>query len=111
MNLWDLLLPHRTGRLQARLANEIAQRSRAEVWQRVEHRARTMRLAEARGYMRARAAEIIHREVDHALACQHGHASLNREQILNQSTDLVVTLLFRDLLHVPPRFRPLRLAA
>ena len=66
MSLWERLLPHRTARLQARLANEIAQRSRAEVWNRIEHRASTMRLAEARGYMRARAAEAIHREVGDA---------------------------------------------
>jgi len=111
MNLWELFLPGRTARRQARLANEIAQRCRVDAWSRIERRATGMRLAEARGYMRSRAAEIIHREVDQALACQNVTDGLNREELVNQTTDLLVALLFRELLHVPARYRPLRRAA
>jgi len=111
MNVWDLFVPGRTARLQARLANEIAQRCRVDAWRRIERRATGMRLSEARGYMRARATEVIHREVDHALACQAGAERLDRGQLVNQAGNLVVALLFRDLLHVPVRYRPLRRAA
>jgi hypothetical protein len=111
MNLWKLLTCGRPSRLQARLANEIAQRSLPEAWERIERRVVGMRLAEARGYIRARVAQIVHREADLAIALQSAEPSLERGRLVAQATDALVALLFRELMHVPAKYHPLVQAA
>lgn len=91
------------------LAARIAPRCHAAVWARVERRAPAMRLSEARGYIRARAAAVAHAHVNAELAC--APHSVDRVELGSLVLDKVLTLVFRELLNVPPRQRELRRAA
>lgn len=91
------------------LAARIAPRCHAAVWARVERRAPSMRLSEARGYIRARAAAVVHAQVNAEL--NHTRRDVSRADLMSLATDKVVTLVFRELLAVPPRQKELRRAA
>ena len=92
------------------LCAQIAPRCRAAVWDRVQHRVTTMRLSEARGYIRARSAAVIHDRVNAELA--HCRAiAISRTELVALVTDMVVTQVFRDLITVPPVRKELRRAA
>ena len=95
----------------ARLADEVAGRSFTAVWQRIERRAPSMRLSEARGYVQARAAHVISRETNYLLG--RGDASLLElvEEVRTAAMNHVVRMVFRDLVNVPPRAAEQRRAA
>jgi hypothetical protein len=111
MGLFSFLTANRSGGRVNRLAQEIARRSHAAVWNRVERRAATMRLAEVRGYVRARAAQVIHDQADQVLRGQGPIAESLRPQLIAQATERVVSLIVRDLLNLPARFWSARQAA
>ncbi len=81
----------------------IAKRSQNAVWQRVEPSCLNMCPAEARGYIRVRAASVIGREMNVAMASK---PELAREhsQILESSLDRVVRSILAHVraLHVQP---------
>lgn len=56
----------------AGIAEQIAQRVRTEVWRRVEHRVRGLRLAEARGYVRVKTARVVREAVDQTVRSNAG---------------------------------------
>ena len=95
----------------ADLAREVAVRSHGRVWSLVQTRAVSMRLSEARGYVRARALGIISTEVDQMLRREAAVELALRDQLVEDGLRRVVTLVMRDLLHVPPRYQSLRRAA
>ena len=102
---------HRRARLVAELSQQVAEGSHNAVWTKVRDRVASMRLAEARGYVRARAVSSIADEADRML-CLSGLIDRGvRSQIIEEATDRVVTLVFRDLLNLPPRLRTVRRAA
>ena len=76
------------------LAERIAARSRQAVWQRVWQRVGTLCPAEARGYIRARAAAIVHQETDRLIAQEGSRAGEMREKLLSAAVEtLIVQLL------------------
>src|SRR6185295_18385716 len=77
------------------LSARIAPRCRAAVWNRVQDRVTTMRLSEARGYIRARSAAVVHSHVDAELAGSVAIA-ISRAELVALVTETVATLVFRD---------------
>lgn len=100
MKLAQFLTAPRIARRVARLTHEVTEQSREAVRARLGDHAMEMSLAEARGYVRARAAAVIHRVADAALADQRPLPAWARDQLVAQATDRVVQQVTLDL------FRP-----
>ena len=87
----------RSERQVSALASDLAQRSAATVWQRVGHRVSTMTSAEARGYIRARAAEVIHAEVERLLQFEPGLRGWAHEALVAQATEGVIEQTLNEM--------------
>ena len=101
MGILSFFTQRRNARLAAQAAAEVAQRSYTAVLGRVRRRAATMRLSEARGYVRSRALEIVHREL---AAVHKGHISLDpavQTDIISRATEAVVVRVLAELRSVP----------
>lgn len=97
MGIWNFIVRRRNARKAAHIASEVAQRSAAPVLGRVRRRAATMRVAEARGYVRARALEIVHREL---ASLQKGQQKLDpalQTEIVSQASEAVVLRVMAEL--------------
>lgn len=105
LRITGLLLGKLSHKQLAHLAAQAADRSHALVRQRVERRAATMRVSEACGYVRARAAQIIHDQVELVLASYPQHASAQRPELLALATEAVVSSVIRDLTCLPMQQR------
>jgi hypothetical protein len=95
----------------AQAAAEVAKRSHGPVVERVRRRASTMRIAEARGYVRSRALDIVHREL---AAMHNGRIPLDpatQAQIIGQATEAVVSGVLAELRSVPQSAQGKRKAA
>ena len=97
MGLFSFFTARREARQIALAAKEVATRSHAAVLDRVRRRAATMRVSEARGYVRSRALDIVHRE----LAAMHkGQIKVDpaiQTRIISQATDAVVSGVMAEL--------------
>ena len=105
MGIWSFLERRRTAKKAAILSSEIAQRSVAPVLGRVKRRAATMRNAEARGYVRARSLEIVHREL---AALQKGREKLApalTTEIVSLATEAVIVRVLAELRNAPTEAR------
>jgi hypothetical protein len=105
MGIWNFFARRRMARQAARIGSEVAGRSVGPVLGRVRRRAATMRIAEARGYVRARALEIVHREL---ATLQKGREKLDpvlQTEIVSQATDAVVVRVMAELRSVPQAAR------
>ncbi len=97
----DLVLRRPRSDEMGKMAANVARESHLAVWSRVSHRVLTMRLNEARGYVRARAAQCIQAEVDQR-ALRNLHLSDQaRQELIARATDHVVGLVIRDVLLMP----------
>lgn len=108
MGILSFFARRRNARLVAQRAEEVAGRSGAAVLDRVRRRATSMRLAEARGYVRSRALEIVHREM---AAVQSGLPKLDtalQTEIISRATEAVVTYVMAEIRNVPNIGRPAR---
>ena len=85
------VLAFRRGDYLQDVAAGIASQNRPEIWERVWRRARTMGLAEASGYIRARSAGVIHAEVDIAISRDPNLDPSERDQLIRLATDIAVT--------------------
>ncbi len=97
MGIWDMFSRRRTARKVALISSEVAQRSVGPVLGRVRRRAATMRNSEARGYIRARSLEIVHREL---AAVQKGREKLDpatQTEIVRQATEAVIVRVTAEL--------------
>ena len=102
MAFFDLLFGRRrSADLISRLAAKIANDSHLTVWNRVSHRVLAMRLNEARGYVRARAAQCIHTEVEKAVRRNPQLSVRAQSDLVARATDQVVGLVIRDVLVMP----------
>ncbi len=110
MSIFQWLLGRRTSDSLSRMAAKIAQESHQAVWNRVRHRVLAMRLNEARGYVRARAASCIQAEAEAALR-RHPGLERQRDDLVARATDHVVGLVIRDVLITPARTAERRRAA
>lgn len=88
LKLMGLWLPQ--NRL-AEVAREIADRSQREVTQLVSGQTAGMSAAEQRGYIRARSASVIHREVDLAMHWERHLRAVDRPTLVQLATEAVVT--------------------
>ncbi|HEV3022149.1 MAG TPA: hypothetical protein VGX76_06765 [Pirellulales bacterium] len=96
MGIWNFLVRRRKARLVRRVASQVAERSHAAVMDRVRRRANSMRVAEARRYVRSRALEIVHRE----MSALHGRASFDtatQTAIIANATEAVMTRVLTEL--------------
>jgi hypothetical protein len=71
-------------------AREIAERSRIEVLRRLVGLSPDMSNAEARGYIRTRAAVVVHREVNLWMHHQHNLPLADRSKLIELATELLV---------------------
>jgi hypothetical protein len=80
-----------------RLAEEIAEHALPAVLQRSRPRAVKMRMAEARGYIRARAALVIHQQVDAELQHRAAAQVRYRSELIERATEAVIGLALSDM--------------
>ena len=101
MGIFSFLSRRRTARLVTRSAAEVAERSYPAVMDRVRRRASTMRVAEARGYVKSRALDLVHREL---AAIHNGKIPLDpatQTQIISKATETLVASVLAELRNVP----------
>lgn len=72
------------------VALEIAVRNRDAVWQRVGHRVGSMSTAEARGYIQARIARLVHAEVDRVIQLNYQLRQGQQPQLVRLATVALV---------------------
>ncbi len=98
MKWFPLLGRLRTEKRLPAMAEEIAAHSRSTIWSRIVEAASEMSRNEARGYVRARSAEVIQEATDSYLR-EHGTlVSTLRAQLVELTTDVVVAQAISDLL-------------
>jgi hypothetical protein len=100
-----------SGAAQQQLVDRLASHSLDAVWQRTYQRAGGMRLAEARGYIRARAAAVVSDQVDAELQRGAVAQAIGRPELLERVTEAVISLTIRELVTRPAVHRPLVRAA
>jgi len=101
MGIWSFFTQRRNARFVARAAKEVTDRSYATVLDRVRRRAATMRTAEARGYVRSKALEIVHRELATAYTDRVKLDPAVQTAIVSQATDALVIRVTAELRSVP----------
>jgi hypothetical protein len=111
MGPFGLFTSGRKARLTADLSAELAVRSHDPVWTLVHERAMTMPPAEARGYTRARARQVIERQSKVVLRGYPETSTALREQIAAAGLEQVVSTVMRELLSLPARIHFPRRAA
>jgi hypothetical protein len=87
MGLFDSLTNSYTARQTAELAQQVARRSCAAVWQKVQRRVLNMSVPEARGYIRAHATHVVHQET-----AKTGIDASQRADLIDLAREAVVTL-------------------
>ena len=97
MRWMDVLFPARRGRQVAMLARDIALRSRTPVKERLSAIVANMTQSETRGYVRARAAAVVQRQVDLAFVPECNLPPAARADIVRVSSDQVTSLVLCDL--------------
>jgi hypothetical protein len=103
MGLWSFFARRRTARIVSYMSAQVAERSYQSVLDRVRRRVATMRVSEARGYVRARSLEIVHREMN-AVHLQSGRIPLApevRTDIISRATEAVLARTLAELRNVP----------
>lgn len=90
MGLFRLNSRSRTVDRLAKLAKRIAERCRDEVVHRILGMEPDMSPCEARGYIRARAAVVVHREVDLTLAREKRLRRADRNRLISLTTEALV---------------------
>jgi hypothetical protein len=102
MGLLETILRPRIARQLQKLSLIIAERSLEGVRHRLNPMAYSMTPAEARGYVRARAAAVVTHEVDHAMSVEGRLPAWGRGELLRQATSHVVLQLSRELVTLAP---------
>jgi hypothetical protein len=81
----------------AEMSERVAGRSRMAVWQRIVARGATLGPAESRGYIRARAASVVHAETDRLIEQEGPAVGRMRERIIGRATDSLVGTIVAQL--------------
>lgn len=92
-------------------ASEIAGRCSAAVWDRIQPRVLEMSLPEARGYVRAKATEVIHAKADVVLRDLPDMAGPRRSDVLASATEAVVEKVIAEVRRLQLSSRSYRRAA
>lgn len=106
MGLIDTLTGSSSARQAVELAHQVARRSCAAVWQKVQARVEDMSLAEARGYIRAHSAEVVQAEVQRSGCPEH-----HRDQVVEFAREAVVQTLASEVGRIHRTRASRRLAA
>lgn len=93
MTLLDQILGRPSEKKLALIAEEVAGRSRHKVWQRVNRRLEVMQSSEAKGYIRARSAVIVQRELDLALQHHSVHVAAQRAQVFDWASEAIIQMI------------------
>ena len=96
MGLFNLIAQLRKRDRLPGIAHRIAERSLDEVARRIVGLGLEMSAAETRGYIRARAAVVIHREVNLLLALDHSVRFQDRTWLTHVATEEVVEALVKQ---------------
>lgn len=96
MILKQLLKRFRSESKVNQLARDVAERCRHDVWDRVWRRVATMEAAEARGYVRARAAMVVSREVEWVAVQSTNLSETRRERLFDQALVCVTQLILAE---------------
>ncbi len=80
----------------ARIANRIVERTRSEVTRRILGLRADMSNSEARGYIRARAAVVVQREVNLVLGRERRLRPSDRRRLIGMVTDALVNGIFGE---------------
>ena len=83
------------------LSRAVAQRSLGEIHRRLSHTAKHMNVAEARGYVRARARRVVRRHMVHVTSEQGRLSMPVQKAVFSMGLERAVHLAVRDLLTVP----------
>lgn len=94
----------------AELAERVAGRSRQQVWQRIQHRIGSLTAAEARGYIRARSANVIEDELDRLITQEGAKAAGNRDRISALASEMLMQSILTST-HAMRETRRIRRAA
>ena len=81
------------------MAERIAGRSRTAVWQRVMHRLPQLGPTEARGYVRARAAAVVHEEASRLIEQEGAKIAALRAPIEDAARALLVQMIAAQIDH------------
>jgi hypothetical protein len=81
------------------MTERVAGRSRLAVWQRTVERTATLGPTESRGYIRARAAAVIHRETDRLIEQEGPRVARQRAAIIAAATQSLVETIVAQLQH------------
>ncbi|MBX3414408.1 MAG: hypothetical protein KF708_17095 [Pirellulales bacterium] len=112
MQFWNWLFGRRHAERIRTLADQLARECVSGVWGRVSRRAPSMSLAEARGYVRARAASVVQAAVRRELGGRDEHVWQPDPSLLtSETTDAVVRLVLKQVLDTKPALVPVRRAA
>ncbi len=106
MGIFTFVTRRHSDRLIAQEAAEVASRSYGPVMARVGRRASAMRVAEGRGYVRARALHIVHRELAALHENRIPHDPDIQTRIISRATDSVVASALAELRSVPRAAKP-----
>ncbi|MCA9270927.1 MAG: hypothetical protein KDA41_20745 [Planctomycetales bacterium] len=88
-----------TGPDLAAAAEQIAIRNRTAVWQRIQHRAGELGLAEARGYVRVKASQLVRAAVDRELDVHGSTHEAQRSQLEQLAMEAVLRLAVMDTMN------------
>ena len=99
MGLFNLKAHFMSKARQIALAESISDRCVSPVWDRVQQRADSLGPTEAKGYIRARASSIVHRQAIRVIA-ETGHVVSDsiRQGIIDLATDQVVQSTIRQII-------------
>jgi len=111
MHIFSWLARFRAGQRLAQIADRVAARSQTPVWRRVHVQACRMSHAEAYGYVRARAAKIVQREVNIAVAGSPPLGPAERATVVAAATQKVVRRTLADVTRAKKQHVSLQRAA
>jgi hypothetical protein len=111
MRFLELLFPTNMRRQLAQLATEIARRCQPEAVAMVGLRIRPMSIAEARGYVRAKARRVVHDEIDELIETAPAIRAVPREPLVEEALERIVVWVIAESVKTAPRVEPARRAA
>ena len=111
MRFLELLFSTNMRRQLAQLATEIARRCQSEAVAVVGLRIRPMSIAEARGYVRARARRVVQAEIDDLLESAPVIRAVPREPLVEETLERIVVWVIAESVKTAPRVEPTRRAA
>ena len=79
------------------MSERVAGRSRMAVWQRIVERAASLGPTESRGYIRARASSVIHRETERLIEQEGPAVGRIRQQVIARATESLVETIVSQL--------------